>query len=141
MKTSDIKEMAEIDLKIDRSQLTEASIDTPMLINKYYMIYIEEGRILKILEQKILELYKDKYDYYLHLAPPETYTKKPFNRKVLKSDVDMYISADSDFIDLNNKIENQKFKVKYLEEIIKQLNSRSFLISNIIKHEIFKAGG
>ncbi len=141
MKLSEIKELAEIDLKIDRNNLSSSSADVPLLVNKYYNIFIDESRIYKILEQHLNILYKKLYDYYLHFAPPEDYIEKPFNRKVLKSDVDMFISADQEFIDLNNKIESQKMKVKYIEEIIKQLNQRSFTIKNIIAFEQFRNGG
>lgn len=141
MKLEDIKLMAESDLKIDKGNLTGSSIDAPMMVNKYYNILIEESRIYKVLEGKSYQLYKEKYDYYLCLADPSVYLKKPWNRKVLKSDVDMYISSDQDYIELNNKLETQKFKVKYLEEIIKQFNQRTFTIKNIIDNEKFKSGG
>ena len=52
----------------------------------------------------------------------------------------MYINSDQDYIDMHNKIETQKFKVKYLEEIIKQFNQRTYTIKNIIENEKFKNG-
>lgn len=141
MKLDEIKEMAEVDLKIDRNNLSLSSAEVPVLVNKYYLIFIDETRILKMIEQRQMVIYKELYDYYLHFAPPEVYVQKPFNRKVLKGDVDMFISADQDFIDINNKIEAQKMKVKYIEEIIKQLNQRTFAVKNIIAFEQFKNGG
>ena len=53
----------------------------------------------------------------------------------------MYIQADQAYADIVNKIEAQKFKVKYIEEIIKQLNQRTYNIKNIIEFEKFKNGG
>lgn len=141
MKLEDIQLEANNDLLIDKSKLIDASIETPVLVNKYYGYLIQEGRILKMIESKLFEVYKDLYDYYLHLAPPEAYVAKPFNRKVLKSDVDMYIQADPKYTEIVNKIEAQKYKVKYVEEIIKQLNQRTFNIKNIIEFEKFKSGG
>lgn len=141
MKIDEIREMAEVDLKIDRNDLSTASADAALLVNKYYLIYVDEVRILKMVEQKQLVLYKELYDYYLHFAPDEVYIEKPFNRKVLKGDVDMFISADESFININNKIESQKVKVKYLEEIIRQLNQRTFTVKNIIAFEHFRNGG
>lgn len=141
MKLEEIQEMSEIDLKIDKSDLSESTIKTPLMVHKYYMILIEEGRILKALELKLLELYKERYDFYLHLAPPEAYVEEPFNRKVLKGDVDMYISADKKYASMVNKIETQKYKVKFLEEIIKQFNNRNFTIKHILDDLKFKNGG
>ena len=59
MKLEDIKAMAETDLLIDKSNLTSASIDTPLMVNKYYNVLIEEARIYKILEGKLSQLYKE----------------------------------------------------------------------------------
>ena len=139
MKLEDIQSEANNDLLIDKSKLIDASIETPTLVNKYYGYLIQEGRILKMIESKLFEVYKDLYDYYLHLAPPEAYVTKPFNRKVLKSDVDMYIQADPKYTEIVNKIEAQKYKVKYVEEIIKQLNQRTFHIKNVIEYTKFTA--
>lgn len=141
MKLDDIRSMAELDLKIDKNNLAGSSIDAALMVNKYYNILIDEARVFKILEGKLSQLYKEKYDYYLSLADPVVYVAKPWNRKVLKSDVDMYISSDQDYLDLNSKIETQKFKVKYLEEIIRQFNQRTFTIKNILDAEKFKQGG
>ena len=141
MKLEDIQVMVEIDLKINKAKLTDASIDTPLLVNKYYGILITEGRILKAMDSKLYMISKELYDYYLHLADPQVYIVRPFNRKVLKSDVDMYIQSDQTYIDVLNKIETQKYKVKYLEEIIKQLNNRTYTIKNIIEFERFQNGG
>lgn len=141
MKLEEIQAEAAIDLKIDKNRLIDASIDAPLLVNKYYGYYITESRILKMIENKQFEVYKDLYDYYLHLAPPEVYVAKPFNRKVLKGDVDMYIQADPAYADMSNKIEAQKLKVKYLDEIVKQLNQRTFHIKNINDTDRFQNGG
>ena len=141
MRLEEISEMAEIDLKIDKTNLAESSVHTPMLVHKYYMILIEEGRILKALDMKLMELYKERYDFYLHLAPPEAYIEEPFNRKVLKSEVDTYIYADKKYTTQINKIETQKYKVKFLEEIIKQFNNRNFIIKAILEDQRFKNGG
>lgn len=140
MKLEDIQLEAEKDLRFDKTKLIDASIDTPTLVNKYYGFLVTEGRILKMIENKLFEVYKELYDYYLHLAPPEVYVAKPFNRKVLKGDVDMYIQSDQLYADMINKIEAQKYKVKYIEEIIKQLNQRTFNIKNIIEAEKFRHG-
>jgi hypothetical protein len=141
MKIEEIKDQAQVDLHIDKTNLTNASIDAPLLVNKYYAILIDEVRVTKALEGHLAILYKEKYDYYLGFADPKIYVSKPFNRKVLKGDVDMYISADQDYISMMNKIETQNVKIKYLEEIIKQLNQRTFIVKNIIAEMQFKNGG
>ena len=53
----------------------------------------------------------------------------------------MYISADKKYASMVNKIETQKYKVKFLEEIIKQFNNRNFTIKHILDDLKFKNGG
>lgn len=141
MKLSEIQAQAEVDLKIDMSDLPKATTQIPLLVNKYYSIFLEEQALLKASENRLIRLYKEKYDYYSHASPPDVYIEKPFNRKVLKGDLDTYISSDEEYLDYDLKVTRQRHKTKYVEEIIKQLNQRSFNIKNIIEAQKFSNGG
>lgn len=141
MKFNDIQKEAEIDLKIDQSNLSKSSAETPLMVNKYYRYLMIESKVLKLIETELYMLLKEKTDYYMHQAPDEVYVKKPFNRKVLKSDVKLFIDSDQEYCDKIRQCDAQIHKVKYLEEIIKQLNNRSFIIQNIIADNKFKNGG
>lgn len=141
MKLDEIKEMASTDLLIDPTDLTGASIDTPRLSNKYHCILLDEERILDYLESKMLVDYKKLFDFYQGNAPEEEYIRKNFHKKVLKSEIDRYINADDDYQELINKTKTQTRKVEYIKSIIKQLNNRGFIITNIINDNKFKNGG
>lgn len=141
MKLSEIQEMVDVDLKIDTTQLTNESVNTPLLFNKYYAILLNQHELLKRAEAKLNKVYKEKYDYYTGQAPDEEYVRKPFNRKVLKSDVDSYILTDDEYIQYDELVNKQRHKTKYVEEVIKQINQRTYHIKSIIESEKFKAGG
>ena len=70
----------------------------------------------------------------------QAYGWEPFNLKVLRQDLDMYIDQDDDIIDARQKMEIQKEKITLVEGIIQQINTRGFQIKNVIDWEKFKAG-
>lgn len=68
--------------------------------------------------------------------------REPYRKKLLKGDVEQEIDADQDVIKTNMKIIDQEEKVEALSEIMKQLSSRQFQISNHIKwHQLVGGGG
>lgn len=141
MTLDEIKEMAKVDLVIDKTDLIGSSIETPILSNKYYCILIEQKKILNALEQKLLIVYKETFEYYNGSADAEVYIKRPLGKKILKGEVEKYINADPIYQDLITKIKNHEEKVKYLDFIVKQLNSRGFTIKAIIEEKKFQNGG
>jgi hypothetical protein len=64
----------------------------------------------------------------------------PQSLRLLKSDIPTYIDADKDVVDASLKMGVQEAKVEYLESIIKQINNRNFILSNIINWEKFRTG-
>lgn len=137
----EITSMIEKDSVIDQTQLTNALVSIPNLVSKYYRMYVDEVRLLAKIECDFNEIYKAKFDYYLGYADDAEYAKKTLNRKVLKTDVSVYIKADPDVSLLYQKRTLQEQKVKFIEGFIKELHSRNFLIKNIIENEKFKNGG
>ena len=68
------------------------------------------------------------------------YGWSPQPLRILKSDIPTYIDADKDVVEASLKIGVQEAKVEYLESIIKQINNRNFILSNIINWEKFRTG-
>ena len=77
-------------------------------------------------------LYKAKFEYYSGKAPAKVYAEKPFNHKVLKTDINTYIWADEEWLKNKQKIDYLETCINYLEMILKQLSSRGFQIKNFI---------
>ena len=69
-----------------------------------------------------------------------------FNRYIrafkeqMKNEVDMYLDSDKDIIQNNVRIINQKEKLAFLEEVLKNVNQRNFQIKNAIEWKKFTQG-
>ena len=130
----------ERDLKIDDTELDLESIRTPQLHNKYLKMYTTHSLQLKRLQDEYKILYRLKWEYYTGKAPPETYKEKPFDIKVLKTDVGIYIEADTDLQQLSQRVAYTKQITDYLERILREINNRNWTIRNTIEWKKFLHG-
>lgn len=131
------------DAKIDTTELGVASLKIPELHSKYLKIYFDERRKLKALEFQSKELSLKKYEYYNGKLSQEELDElnwEPFAKRLMKNEVDMYLDSDKDIIQNNIRIINQKEKLAFLEEVIKNLNQRNFQIKNAIDWRKFTQG-
>lgn len=141
MKLKEILNEIETDSKIDMLEIGKESARIPALHSKYLTYRANEKLILKKLNTEFQSAYKDRWMFYLGKATPEKYKEENFDHKVLRGDVDVFISADSKLTDLKSKIAVQETKVETLEEYIKQLNQRHWMLSNAIKWQQIMSGG
>ena len=130
----------ERDLKIDDTELDLESIRTPQLHNKYLKLYTTHSLQLKRLQDEYKVLYRVKWEYYTGKASPETYKEKPFDIKVLKSDIGIYIDADADLQQLSQRVAYTKQITDYLERILREINNRNWNIRNTIEWKKFLHG-
>lgn len=109
---------------------------TSLTISRIFMVaqrfYIHECRVLEKLLAK-----KNKTDlyirrYYAGELPAQVYQDRPLNIKPLKSDIDIWIKADDNFIEMNTYVDEQKRKVKFIESCFDRIKSRNFDIKNAI---------
>ena len=85
-------------------------------------------------------LYRDKWEYYGGKADAKVYAAKPFDLKVLKTDLQIYISSDSDVIELSNKIAYLETTIKFIDGVIKSIDNRGWDIKHAITWKQFEAG-
>ena len=141
MKLEDIMNEAEKYLHIDETNLAKESLETPKMYGKLLRIRTNESMLLQRYRFQLKKLYQDKRDYYLGRADPEVYKAKPFDLKILKSEVDSYIEADDEIQDLTLKIEVQTEKLNYLDNALKQVANRGFTIRNALDFQKMMNGG
>lgn len=144
MKLDDIMMMWEQDSKMDKTELGDESLKIPLLHHKYYKVFVDEGLLLKKLEQEYKSLYKLKFEYYMGTLDEDTLRQngwQPNALKILKQDLPLYIDADSDIQLIQARIDIQKQKLSFVESVIKTVSNRGFLIKNAIDWERFKVGG
>ena len=143
MRFDDIRKMVEKDMVIDDSELDLESLKIPQLHNKYLNLFHDERILLRKLEVERRELIRDKWEFYSCKMSEEELTRRgwePFQLKVLKQDLDMYIQSDSDVTKIDDRITLQKEKVDYLASIVKSISGRGWEIKNAIEWRRFTSG-
>jgi len=143
MKLEEIQTMWERDSRIDRTELGEESLRIPQLHSKYFSLFSSERTRLKSLEGEYKKFFKAKFEYYTGTMSEEELKDRewePFQLRVLKSDINIFIDGDKDLIKVQQTIDIQREKVDLLESIIKNLPARGFQIKAAIDWEKFKVG-
>lgn len=141
MNLDDLQAMIEKDSVIELVNLSRHSIEIPIISAKYQNLLMDYLRIQKQIEFKMQKVRKELLEYYKGYAEDSVYKSKPLNRKPAASEVDTYIKADNDWQVIAAKFEYIAMKIRIVEEFVKQLNQRSFMIKNAIDYEKFKNGG
>lgn len=144
MKLEAIYDEWSVDCVIDPTELGFESLKITELHNKYFRFLSNERLTLRNLEVQYKQLRLEKFEFYTQGPTKETqekgWTLPPVGR-ILKSEVNTYIEADRDIVNLTLKIAVQQEKIDLLESIIKNLQNRNFNIKSAIEWEKFKMGG
>ena len=140
MDLNELQNDVERDLKIDDTELDLESIRTPQLHNKYLKHYTKYSLQLKKVQDDYKELYRIKWEYYTGKAEPSVYQAQPFDLKILKSDVGIYLDADKDLQEVGQKEAYLSAVVTYLEKVLREINNRNWNIRNAIEWKKFIHG-
>ena len=125
------------DFKLDDTELDSESIKIPLLHNKYLQHLNKFSLLLKKAEYDHKLLVREKWEYYTGKADASVYQEKPFDLKVLKADVHIYIDSDEELQKADQKVAYLNVVVKYLEQVLRSINNRTFLIKNAIEWKKF----
>ena len=141
MNLDQLKEESRKDLIIEN----EEQLGSESLKNqKIKLKYLDQRSRFQLLLQKTngeyQRMYRQKWEYYGGKADAKIYVTKPFDLKVLKNDLAMYISSDEEIVQLMDKIGYLETVIKYLEGIIKSIDNRGWDIKNTIEWKKFEAG-
>lgn len=136
-----LRDMADVDLFIDKTKLDYEAMRTPILHNKWLRKLFDRKERLKTLEFKKKILIKDKWLYYNGKASDDVYKEKgAFQFKVLKGDLNMFIEADAEFHMMESRIERCKSELEFVQKTLEEINRRSFHITNALKAQAFMQG-
>ena len=141
MNLDELKLQVKKDLEVDDETLDKESYKNQKLYAKYLdhktnfelLLYKAKG------DYKIL--FKDKWEYYGGKADAKVYAAKPFDLKVLKNDLQMYINSDEDIIELEKKVVYYETIVEFIDGVIKSIDNRGWDIRNAQDWKKFLAGG
>lgn len=144
MKLEDIHLEWDKDSIIDILHLNKESSRTGPLHSKYWKILTQERITLKHLEKKYEKLYSDKFWFYMNGEDEESRAlgwKLPARgSSFIKKEAKQFTDIDPDVVELSLKLAVLNEKVTLLEDIIKNIHQRSFVISNIIQEKKFQHG-
>ena len=140
MDLEQLQDLAEKDLKINDTELDLESLKTPQLHNKYLKHLNNFKLLLSKANVDYYKMKKDKWEYYTGNAPQHVYAEKPFNLKILKTDIDKYMESDDELVKLKSKVEYIQTVIDFLDRVIKQISNRGFQIKNAIDWRKFTSG-
>ena len=111
------------------------------LHSKYFTNLLKVRRRLGEIEDELEEAETKESLYLKGRAPDEVYKARPHNLIInTKDELNLYLSANKNIRALRKSQKLAKESVAALEEILRQINSRSFRINGILDNEKFKVG-
>ena len=140
MNLDELKLQVQNDLKVDDEHLDTESLKNQEIKAKYLDIKSKYELLLFKAKGEYKRIYRDKWEYYGGKADAKVYVSKPFDIKVLKTDLSVYITSDEDVINAENKIGYLETVVDYIKGVIKSVDNRGWDIKNAIEWKKFEAG-
>ncbi len=128
------------DLKVNNEHLDTESLKNQEIKAKYLDIKSKYELLLFKAKGDYKRIYRDKWEYYGGKSDAKVYVSKPFDIKVLKTDLSVYITSDDDVINAENKIGYLETVVDYIKGVIKSVDNRGWDIKNAIEWKKFEAG-
>ena len=140
MNLDELKLQVSQDLRVDDEHLDTESLKNQEIKAKYLDHKSKFELLLFKAKGDYKRLYREKWEYYGGKEDEKIYASKPFDLKVLKTDLGVYISADEEIIDAENKIGYLETVVDYIKGVIKSVDNRGWDIKNAIEWKKFEAG-
>ena len=140
MNLEELKLQVSQDLRVDDEHLDTESLKNQEIKAKYLEHKSKFELLLFKAKGDYKRLYREKWEYYGGKADAKLYATKPFDLKVLKTDLGVYISADEEIIDAENKIGYLETVIDYIKGVIKSVDNRGWDIKNAIEWKKFEAG-
>ena len=141
MKLEELQNEARNDLAIvDQERLDQESYKNKNIKPKWLEYKTKYDQLLIIAKADHQKMYRQKWEYYGGKADAKVYAAKPFDLKVLKTDLQMYINSDEEILSLQGKIAYYESIIKYIEGVIKSIDNRGWDIRNATDWKKFEAG-
>lgn len=140
----DLMDMWTKDSPVDITEPSRELERIPSLHSKYLKIMTHHNLVVKKLMSEYQELRRIKFNYYSgDLNNPEDLEKygyEPMMKKVLRSEVSVYLDSDKELNTLLLKKSLHEEIVDFCKAVLKELGNRTFQIRSIIDWEKFVGG-
>ena len=141
MKLEELQSEAKQDLQIiDQERLDQESYKNQNIKPKWLEYRTKYDQLLIMSKANHQRMYREKWEYYGGKADAKVYAAKPFDLKILKTDLQMYINSDEDILNLQGKIAYYESIIKYIDGVIKSIDNRGWDIRNATEWKKFEAG-
>ena len=140
MDLEQLQDLADKKLKINDTELDIESLNTPVLHNEFLKHLTKFKLMLSRAETEHNILKRDKWEYYTGKADASVYALKPFDLKILRTDIDKYLDSDEELQKQKQKVDYLSTTVDFLDKTIRQIGNRGFTIKNAIDWRKFTSG-
>ena len=140
MDLEQLQDLADKKLKINDTELDLESLKTPQLHNEFMKHLTKYKLMLSRAETEYNVMKKDKWEYYTGKADASVYAEKPFDLKILRTDIDKYLDSDIDLQKQKQKVDYLNTTVDFLDKTIRLISNRGFTIKNAIDWRKFTSG-
>jgi hypothetical protein len=141
MTFEELQNEAKEDLKIlNQERLEQESFKNQDIKPKWLEYRSRYDQLLIMRKADHQRMYRAKWEYYGGKADAKVYIAKPFDLKVLKTDLQMYINSDDEILELQGKMSYYESIIKYIDGVIKSIDNRQWDIKNAQDWKKFEAG-
>ena len=140
MDLEQLQQLVDKDLKINDTELDLESLKTPQLHNQYMKHLTKFKLMLSRSESEYNILKRNKWEYYTGKSDASVDAEKPFDLKILRTDIDKYLEADDELQKAKQKIDYLSTTVDFLDRTVRQISNRTFTIKNAIDWKKFTSG-
>ena len=143
MKIDDLHDEWTKDQDLDLSQIDKAIRKVPLLHGKWWKFYTTERQTYAVVRQERDKLRHDKFEWYVGRLSEEDRIARgwpPQPLRIVRQDVERFLSGDAELIPYESRIEMQEIKLKLIEDVIKSLNNRGYLIKTSVDYLRFSNG-
>ena len=141
MNLDELKIIAEKDLPVTNDEHIDQESYKNQVIKQKWLDFKSDFELMLIKARTDhQQLYREKWEYYGGKADAKVYAAIPFDIKVMKTDLQMYVQSDEDILRLQNKIGYYETCVDYCKGVIKSIDNRGWDIRNATDWKKFEAG-
>ena len=143
MKLETLHSEWEKDSQLDFSQPDVVMRNVPLLHARYWRYYTDEKQRYVAVKQEYDTLRHTKFEYFAGRLDEAERLKRGWPQqplRLVKQEIDNYLNSDADLMPLSARVEVAELKLKFLEDAIKHINGRSFLVNSFIQYLKFSQG-
>lgn len=134
----------EIDAPVNDTHLGNESARIPVLHSKYLGFLMEYKNKLFTQQRKLRELRREKISYYNGEMTQQELQERGWRQyqgiKPAKAVLNEILDLDPDMMKQHDRVVYYDIGVSFLEEVISQINKRTFVVGHMIDWEKFRNG-